>query len=303
MSNQNQYHIRHRTHYKYTDAVAICQNQLRMLPRSMSSRVFEVVCHWLQASIEPEPDFFEEHLDYYGNRVLSFSIESPHRELEVTVESEVTVTEHTPVAKLDSPPWEQVCDAIDGRFDIDWLETQEFLFDSPRITHRDMYADYARASFTTGRPILEAAIDLTNRIHADFSYDTTATDVNTTTDRAFELKAGVCQDFAHVQIACLRSIGLPSRYVSGYLRTIPPAGKPRLEGADESHAWVGLYVGGEIGWVDLDPTNARPMDINHIPICIGRDYSDVSPMRGVALGGGETSLKVSVDVEPLVVSD
>jgi transglutaminase-like putative cysteine protease len=147
---------------------------------------------------------------------------------------------------------------------------------------------------------VEAAVDLTRRIHTDFKYDSTVTDVNTTTEEALELKAGVCQDFAHVQIACLRSLGLPARYVSGYLRTEPAPGKERLVGADQSHAWVSLYAGQVFGWIDLDPTNARISDVNHVPICVGRDYSEVSPMRGVVLGGGETVLRVSVDVEPVV---
>lgn len=299
MSMQSHYQIRHRTLYRYSDAVAICQNQLRMMPRSISTRVFQVENHWVQARIAPEPEHYHEHHDYYGNRVLSFSIESPHRELEVELESEVTVTENQPVAEIDSPSWNEVSDAIDGRFDIDWLQTQEFLFDSPRIKRDVRFADYARSSFPEGRPVAEAAMDLTRRIHEDFSYDSSATDVTTTTEQAFDMRAGVCQDFAHVQIACLRSLGLPARYVSGYLRTLPPEGQERLAGADESHAWVSLYAGDEIGWIDFDPTNARPMDTNHIPICIGRDYADVSPMRGVVLGGGKTMLNVEVDVVPM----
>ncbi len=303
MTNRSHYRIRHRTLYEYSEAVAICQNQLRMMPRPISTRVFEVELHWVQVKILPEPEHFQEHVDYYGNRVLSFSIESPHRKLKVELESQVTVTEHEPVSKIDSPPWREVAEAIDGRFDRDWLATQEFLFNSPRIVRGKKFADYARKSFPEGRPIVEAAIDLTRRIHEDFKYDTTATDVSSTTEQAFELRAGVCQDFAHVQIACLRSLGLPARYVSGYLRTTPPPGKPRLEGADESHAWISLYAGDEIGWVDFDPTNARPMDINHIPICLGRDYNDVSPMRGVVLGGGKTKLTVRVDVKPMTEVD
>lgn len=143
-------------------------------------------------------------------------------------------------------------------------------------------------------------MDLTRRIHGDFKYDTAATHVHSTTEEAFKLRAGVCQDFAHIEIACLRSIGLPARYVSGYLRTSPRPGEQRMVGADESHAWVSLYAGDDFGWIDFDPTNARPSDTNHIPICVGRDYSDVSPMRGVVLGGGSTELKVSVDVEPII---
>ena len=142
-------------------------------------------------------------------------------------------------------------------------------------------------------------MDLTRRINEDFEYDTEATDVNTPTDRAFEIRAGVCQDFAHIQLACLRSLGLPARYVSGYLRTIPPPGSQQLVGSDESHAWISVYVGPHLGWIDLDPTNACRCDANHIPVCIGRDYSEVCPMRGVVIGGGETRLIVSVEVKEL----
>lgn len=297
---QSNYRIRHRTLYKYSEPVAICQNQVRMMPRSMATRVFRVDSHYVQAKISPEPDHYHEHHDYFENRVLSFSIESPHRELEVELSSEVTVSEIEKVAELESPPWQQVADAVAERFDRDWLATQEFLFDSPRIRRADQFAEYALSSFKADRPIVEAAIDLTNRIHTDFAYDTATTDVGTSTEKAFEQRSGVCQDFAHVAIACLRSIGLPARYVSGYLRTHPPEGEDKLEGADESHAWLGLYAGDEVGWIDLDPTNDRPMDTNHIPICLGRDYDDVSPMRGVVLGGGKTTLNVQVDVEPMI---
>ena len=153
-------------------------------------------------------------------------------------------------------------------------------------------------SFPAGRPIIAASLELTERIHDDFRYDNAATHVNTSVNEAFQLRAGVCQDFAHVQIGCLRSIGIPARYVSGYLRTIPPEGRDRLVGSDESHAWISVYAGVDVGWIDMDPTNACMVGIDHIPICIGRDYGDVTPMRGVVLGGGQTTLSVKVDVSP-----
>ena len=241
-------------------------------------------------AIEPEPDVTLEHTDYFGNRVVSFAIESLHRQLVVTVRSEVTVRQHAVLIGQTSPCWEQVCRQIADRSDPRWMEAQEYLFDSPRIRRAEAFAQYARKSFTSDRPIIEAALDLTKRINADFKYDTKATDVNTTTEEAFRLRAGVCQDFTHVQIACLRSIGLPARYVSGYLKTKTPPGGTRLVGADESHAWISLYAGDQLGWIDFDPTNACPLDTSHIPICVGRDYSEVSPMRGVVLGGGKTDL-------------
>ena len=175
----------------------------------------------------------------------------------------------------------------------------EFLFDSPRIFVAQPFQEFALACFSDGRDLIEAGLDLTKKIYDEFTYDTDATDVSTTTETAFALKAGVCQDFAHVQIACLRSIGLPARYVSGYLRTKPPPGQERMIGADESHAWVSLYGGSTLGWVDFDPTNACLADTNHIPVCVGRDYGDVTPMRGVATGGGVADLAVNVDVLPI----
>ncbi len=256
-------------------------------------------CHKAETTISPEPTFFENHFDYFRNQVTSFSIELLHRELTVSVLSEVTVSRKQSVMKLDSPPWEVVRQRITNGENPNWLEAQEYLYDSPRIQRNARFARYAASSFPSGRPVLQATFDLTKRIHQDFRYDSAATDVNTTTDAAFDLKAGVCQDFAHVQIACLRSIGIPARYVSGYLRTIPLEGQPRLVGADESHAWISVYTGEKWGWVSFDPTNACVSDINHIPICTGRDYSEVSPMRGVVIGGGSTQLSVSVDVAPL----
>ena len=162
------------------------------------------------------------------------------------------------------------------------------------------FEQYARHSFPTGRPILEAVLDLNQRIHRDFQYDPAATHVHTPTEEAYALRRGVCQDFSHVQIACLRALGLSARYVSGYLRTHAPTGQPRLIGADQSHAWVSVYCGQRIGWIDVDPTNDKLSDLDHIPIAWGRDYSDVVPVRGVFLGGGKHQVTVSVDVAPVV---
>lgn len=270
-----------------------------MMPHSIDSPCLRVQCHFAQTKITPEPTFIENHFDYFGNQVTSFSIELLHRELTVSVVSEVTVLRKLSVMKLDSPAWEVVRERITSGQNAQWLDPQEYLHDSPRIRQDASFAKYAAPSFPAGRSILQATLDLTKRIHRDFRYDSKATDVNTTTEVAFGLKAGVCQDFAHVQIACLRSIGIPAKYVSGYLRTIPLEGQPRLVGADESHAWISVYAGEKWGWVSFDPTNACVAEINHIPICTGRDYSEVSPMRGVVIGGGTTKLSVSVDVAPI----
>ncbi|MCA9127298.1 MAG: transglutaminase family protein [Planctomycetales bacterium] len=293
------YRIRHSTHYEYSAPVAICQNHLRMMPRSMKTLTTTVECHESQVEISPSPSFRSEHVDYFGNRVLCFTIESLHQELTVTATSEVSVCQHRKVEENTSLAWEKVRDDVARGRDSRWLEAQEFVFDSPRIARGADFAEFAQVSFLPGREVVEATRNLTRRIHSSFRYDVTATDVNTSTDEALALRAGVCQDFAHVQIACLRSLGIPARYVSGYLRTAPPPGIARMVGADESHAWVSVYCGSQLGWIDFDPTNNCVAETNHIPICVGRDYSEVSPMRGVVIGGGTTALSVHVDVDSI----
>jgi len=296
MTTSSRYRITHKTHYRYTDPVAICQNQVMMIPRELP----RVRCRETKVQILPPPGLSSSHVDYYGNPVHTFSIEAAHRELTVVVSSDVEVTATAFPPADQSERWESVRDSIAEGTNPDWFSLYEFRFASSMVSTGSKFAEYAGESFYPNRPILEAGLDLTKRIHRDFKYDVTATRVDTTADQAFGLRAGVCQDFAQIEIACLRSIGLAARYVSGYLRTVPPPGKPRLVGADQSHAWASLYAGQRIGWVDLDPTNACLVATDHVPISVGRDYGDVAPMRGVVLGGGSTSLSVSVDVVPIV---
>ncbi|MGB7344211.1 MAG: transglutaminase family protein [Pirellulaceae bacterium] len=301
------YQIIHKTSYQYSEPVAICQNQVRMMPAGRAN----LTCHATRLNIQPAPDSSEEHLDYFGNRVYTFAIESLHRSLEIIATSDVSVhasaiqTFKSSGNASDSvsdigEPWETVAAQVRSRQNYTASVDQQ-RFDSPLIRRSKTFANYAAISFTPGRGILDAALDFTRRIHQEFSYDTNATHVATRPEEAFTLRAGVCQDFAQVAIACLRSIGLPTRYLGGYLRTMPPPGKPRLVGADESHAWFSIYSGQKYGWIGFDPTNGSLAGTDHIPISIGRDYSDISPMRGVVLGGGQTTLKVSVDVQPLAV--
>ena len=299
MTASTRYRLTHETHYKYDDPVAICRNQLRMLPRSFANRLTEVVCESADITIDPEPHVVNEYTDYFGNKVVAFSIESLHRELRVTARSALSIIQRAEFNHLTDIAWEQIVESIDGTTDGNWLEVQEFTTNSARLSRGRPFADYAKEVFTPGRPILQASLELTKKIHAEFKYDTKATDVSTPLSVSFEKRAGVCQDFAHIQIACLRSIGLPARYVSGYLRTEPEPGQERLIGADESHAWISVYAGDTVGWIDLDPTNACIAGLDHIGICMGRDYDEVSPMRGVVLGGGANQLTVQVDVEPL----
>ncbi len=293
-----QFSVTHQTRYRYSEPVAICQNQVMMVPR----RLPRVRCQETEIVVKPTPTLFFSHVDHFGNHVHTFSIESAHRELSVHVHSIVEVTEPTLPATADGFTWEAVREAILSTQDANWFNVCDFRFASPLISLGKPFADYALRSFQPGRSIVDAGLDLTRRIQRDFKYQSGTTAVDTTAEKAFSMRTGVCQDFAQIQIACLRSIGLAARYVSGYLRTLPPPGKPRLIGSDQSHAWLSLYGGETLGWIDFDPTNGCLVKADHIPICVGRDYRDVAPMRGVVLGGGRTSLSVSVDVEPIRVA-
>jgi len=295
MTQTAEYRIVHETAYRYSEPVALCQNQLRMRPRDHS----HLICHSCEVEIDPPPASIHRHPDYFGNIVDSFAIESLHRSLRVRVTSRVTVSIADAEILMRAPAWMDLIETVRrGVSPQDW-KMREYTFASRRIELNSQFGDYGRAVMQPHVSVVDAVDALTKHIHHDFRYDTQATDVNTSTDAAFQMKAGVCQDFAHVQIACLRSLGLPARYVSGYLRTSPSSGKPRLIGADESHAWISVYAGAEIGWVDFDPTNAVRAGTDHIPMCLGRDYDDISPMRGIVMGGGKPILRVSVDVLPL----
>jgi transglutaminase-like putative cysteine protease len=209
----------------------------------------------------------------------------------------IQVRPELPPIPESTPPWEQVRDRLPQELDVEWLDAYQYVFDTRSASARPEFHRYALESFTPGRPILLAALDLTARIFREFTYDPRATNVTTPIREVFEHRRGVCQDFAHLQIACLRSLGLAARYVSGYLSTLPPPGRPRLVGADATHAWVSLFCG-EYGWVDLDPTNNQIPADRHVLLAWGRDYDDVSPVKGVILGGGAHSVIVSVDVMP-----
>lgn len=289
------YKITHSTTYLYSTPVRVCHNLVILSPREG----FAVETHSHRLLIRPTPQVSARRRDAFGNVVHSFSIEENHKQLAVTASSRVTVRPRKPPEADKTPAWEKVLEAVVDQSDPGWLEATQYRFDSPRVRRNSSFREFAEVSFKPDRPILEGAWELTTRLHKHFKYDVKATTVSTTPEESFKLGLGVCQDFAHVQIACLRSLGLAARYVSGYLRTIPPPGKPRLVGADQSHAWLSLYCGAEVGWVDLDPTNNCYCGTDHIPIAWGRDYSDVAPIRGVFLGGGDHQLQVSVDVCPL----
>jgi transglutaminase-like putative cysteine protease len=289
------YKVTHTTTYDYSKPVSVCHNRVMLTPRGDSrSR-----CETHRIRIQPTPRSVNRREDYFGNQVHCFMIEENHRQLTVTASSRVTVNTFAIPDAIQTPHWEGVLDAILEGGDPGWFEACQYTFDSPRVARRAEFAGYAGESFTAGRPVLAAALDLNERIHREFTYDTAATTVTTPTLEAFGNRKGVCQDFAHVEIACLRSVGIPARYVSGYLRTIPPPGEPRKIGADQSHAWVSVYCGSDVGWVDLDPTNDCVCSTDHVPVAWGRDYNDVTPLKGVFLGGGEHQLTVNVDVAPI----
>lgn len=293
------YRIVHTTGYTYGAPVSVCHNLVMLTPRSEPG----VACRTHRLLIRPVPQFSARRQDAFGNLVHSFSIEESHRQLTVTATSRVEISPRALPAPETTPAWDDVRRTIRERVDLLWLDAAPFLFDSPRIRRGPEFAEYAAPSFPAGRPVLEALLDFVSRVHREFRYDKTATHVETLTEEAFRIRKGVCQDFAHVALAALRSLGLAARYVSGYLRTLPPPGRPRLVGADQSHAWLSVYCGETVGWVDVDPTNDCVCGTNHVPVARGRDYGDVVPIKGVFLGGGEHVLTVSVDVAPVEGED
>jgi transglutaminase-like putative cysteine protease len=288
------YKIVHRTTYKYKYPVSVGNHVACLKPRSLPG-------HQVARSelcIQPHPATRTERVDYFGNRLCFFTIQEPHKELVVEARTEVTLPESAAPRPQQPLPWEEAVRTLRTDHSPAGLEAYQFAFESPRIRVQPEFGAYALQSFTPGRPMREALLDLTARIHRDFRFDSKATTVRTPPEEVFRKRRGVCQDFAHLQTACLRSLNLAARYVSGYLRTYPPPGQPRLVGADVSHAWVSAYCPG-IGWLDVDPTNNIVPSNGHVTLAWGRDYGDVSPLRGLILGGGAHTLKVAVDMEPL----
>jgi transglutaminase-like putative cysteine protease len=288
------YNIVHRTACRYSHPVSVGKHVACLRPRSLPHQQL-VMC---KLHIQPTPAAMTERMDYFGNLLYFFTVQEPHRELIVEARSEVSVADDTASCRQDSLSWEEAIEALNKDQSTEGLDAYQFRFESPRIKPKPHFATYALESFTPGRPMREALLDLTARIHKDFRFDSKVTNVRTTTDEVFRKRRGVCQDFAHVQIACLRSLNLSARYVSGYLRTHPPPGRPRLVGADASHAWLSAYCPG-IGWMDVDPTNNLVPSNGHVTLAWGRDYGDVSPLHGLIQGGGAHDLVVAVDMEPV----
>ncbi|HQQ62492.1 MAG TPA: transglutaminase family protein, partial [Pseudomonadales bacterium] len=289
------YHITHETHYRYSVPVALSQQLVHLLPRS---------CHWQHVGtqalgIEPAPTHQRDEHDIFGNPLTRLSFESPHDTLTITARLEMDVCTRTLPELDDSPAWETVCELLDYRAEIspaaEVLDACQFRYESPAVRLKKAFVHYSADCFTPGTPVLAAARQLMQKIFTEFTFDSSATEVTTPLMQVLEQKSGVCQDFAHLMIACLRSRGLAARYVSGYLLTSPPPGQPRMVGADASHAWVSVFCP-QHGWVDFDPTNNLLPGNEHITLAWGRDFSDVSPLRGVILGGGSHELDVKVTV-------
>lgn len=292
------YRVRHLTRYTYGERVLVSLNQICLQPREtpFQRRLdFRVV-------VEPRPSTWNTYTDYFGNQQSVFTLNQPHQIMDVNAESRLAVTARPVGDPAASPPWEVLRDRLPRPLDAKSLEAYQYVFASPFVPVAPAYADYAQPCFSAGRPVVEGLLDFTRRMHREFVYDSRATHLGTPVAEVFRHRRGVCQDFAQVQAACLRSLGLAVRYVSGYLRTRPPPGRPRLVGADASHAWISVWTGPG-GWVDLDPTNGVPGGPDHLPIAWGRDYFDVTPVRGVILGGGTQGITVSVDVEPMEINE
>jgi transglutaminase-like putative cysteine protease len=275
--------------------VTLCHNEAHLLPRSLSWQR----CLETQLRIQPKPAVLHERKDFFGNRVAYFSIEEPHVTLEVTAWSEMELSVAPPPDLHATPAWEEVRKRVESDLGRNALEARQFALPSPFIPTAAAFAEYASVSFPLGRPLLAAVHDLTHRIFTEFTYDPESTTVATPVSEVFAQRRGVCQDFAHFTLTCLRSLGLAARYVSGYLETEPSTGQTELIGAAASHAWVSVYCP-DLGWVDFDPTNNLMPSNRHVVVAWGRDYSDVAPLKGTILGGGEPELQVAVEVKRLV---
>jgi transglutaminase-like putative cysteine protease len=291
------YRVVHSTRYVYAEAIPLSHSIVRLRPREHALQ--RCLRHVL--TIHPVPMISSERLDYFGNDVVWFSLQEPHTELTIGAQSEVEVRLGLRPDVSQGAPWEDVVQTLRAGPDAETIFARQFTFDSPYVPRSAELASYAAPSFPAGRPLLEAVLDLTERIYKDFEYLPGSTRVGTPVLDVCKSKQGVCQDFAHLEIGCLRSLGLAARYVSGYIATTPPPGQKRLVGADVSHAWVSVFSP-DFGWMDFDPTNGVMPSDTHVTIAWARDYDDVGPVRGILIGGQRQKLDVAVDVIPIEVS-
>lgn len=320
------YKIKHVTRYEYADFVSLCQNHARLTPCTDHKQV----CLSSRIHVEPEPDYLDHYQDYFHNLVSVFEVPTQHKTLVVTAESEIQLLDQMEPRELpDRYSWEQVRQLLQQPDSLlypdrlpgseqpsdpeqppdtgsvqgvqeaaDLFSAAEFTLPSPLIPLETEMKQFAELSFTPGRHLIDATYDLMARIFHEFQYDPGFSTISTPILSVLQHKKGVCQDFAHLAIGCLRTLGLAARYVSGYIETLPPEGQEKLEGADATHAWFAVYVP-EIGWLDFDPTNNVTAKDQHITVAVGRDFSDVTPLKGVVFGGGSNQLSVAVDVKRL----
>lgn len=287
------YRVSHITRYRYGEPVDLAAHLVHLTPRPLPGQHV----HGAVLTPDPRPDRSVSGTDHFGNQATWLFLAEPHAEFTVTLIADVEVAFAVPPTGA-TPAWEQVRD-LAARGGAACWQAAEFTFGTAMAPAEPASGGYAARSFAPGRPVLEALLDLNARIRRDFTFRPGVTTLSTPVTQVLASRAGVCQDFAHLMIAGLRWLGLPARYVSGYIRTRPRPGEARRRGADQSHAWVGCWLGPEHGWVDLDPTNDLVVRDEHVVLGWGRDYADVSPVRGVILGGGRHALAVSVDLDPV----
>ncbi|HTN48759.1 MAG TPA: transglutaminase family protein [Burkholderiaceae bacterium] len=288
--------VTHTTIARYSARVEVAYHCAHLTPRNDDRQHVDA----FRLAIDPLPSQSMSLRDSFGNLRTEFALYVPHEVLAVTARSRVALTPRAePLDAAASAPWESVAAGLRYAVAASFQPAAEFVFASPCVPLLPALRDYAAESFTPGRQCLAGAIELMERIHRDFTYEQGSTDVNTPLEEVFRDRRGVCQDYAHLMLSMLRGLGLPARYISGYLLTHPPAGQARLLGADASHAWVSVWCP-PLGWIDLDPTNAVLPDLGHVTLAIGRDYGDVTPLRGVIQGGASHALEVSVDVTPVI---
>ena len=288
--------VEHSTQYRYAQDVIYAQHLGYLRPQNTP---WQTVIDY-ELSISPTPDELQAQTDAFNNDRVFFALTHPHRELLVQCVSTVQIRQRYLNLELsNTPAWEVIRDSMEYSLDQPFSPASEFVWPSPYIPWLASLKEYALPSFTRGCPIGLAAMDLCQRIFHDFTYESGSTEVHTPLEVAFTHRKGVCQDFAHIMIGCLRALGLSAKYVSGYLLTKPPEGQERLRGADATHAWISIYCPGVAGnWLSLDPTNATVADLDHVWLAHGRDFGDISPLRGVIRGGGHHELSIGVTVEP-----
>jgi transglutaminase-like putative cysteine protease len=287
------YEVIHTTEYIYDDTTSLCHNTARLVPRSTNNQV----CKKVDISIIPQPDVYNEYVDFFGNHVIYFAIQHEHKKLTVTVTSVISKDNAVKQNHDNNISWERAKQMLYEK-DPAYMDARQYIQETPITEVTPEITDYTLRSFTRGRSLYEAAYDLMQRIFKDFEFRPGFTTVSTPLTTVMQQRKGVCQDFAHLAITCIRSIGLAARYVSGYLETLPPPGKNKLTGVDASHAWFSVFIP-QTGWVDFDPTNNQIPSDQHITIGWGRDYADITPLKGVIVSSGQHCLNVSVDVKRL----